>query len=106
MRVYYLVSATSFEEADFFQLFEQEGAVLGADLAARDEITMEPGNTKTLTREPRADVRFLGVAASYRNIDSAVWRAVVAVPPNETSLLEAQLGAQAVTLSTAPAPAE
>ncbi len=103
VRVYYLVSATSFEEADFFQLFEQEGAVLGADLAARDEITMAPGTTKTLAREPRADVRFLGVAASYREIDSAVWRAVVAVPPNQTTAVQALLGANSVALSASPA---
>ena len=103
VRVYYLVSDTTFKDADFFQLFEQETATLAADLAARDELMISPGASKTVTRELRDDVRFVGLAASYRDIESAVWRGVVAVPRNQTTAIQALLGANSVSLSASPA---
>jgi type VI secretion system protein VasD len=103
VRVYYLVSDTTFKDVDFFQLFEQEAATLGADLAASDELMISPGASQAVTRELRDDVRFLGLAASYRDIESAVWRGVVAVPPNQTTAVQAVLGANSVALSASPA---
>lgn len=103
VRVYYLVSDTTFKDADFFQLFEQEAATLGADLAARDELMISPGASQAVSRELRGDVRFLGLVASYRDIESAVWRGVVAVPPNQTTAVQALLGANSVALSASPA---
>ncbi len=103
VRVYYLVSDTTFKDADFFQLFEQETGTLAADLAARDELMISPGTSKSVTRELRDDVRFLGLVASYRDIESAVWRGVVAVPPNQTTAVQALLGANSVALSASPA---
>ena len=103
VRVYYLVSDKTFQEADFFQLFEQESGTLGADLAARDEITISPGENKSVDREVRSDVRFLGLVASYRDIESAVWRGIVAVPPNQTTAVAANLSVNAVSLSASPA---
>ncbi len=103
VRVYYLVSDTTFKDVDFFQLFEQEAATLGADLAASDELMISPGTSQAVSRELRDDVRFLGLAASYRDIESAVWRGVVAVPPNQTTAVQALLGANSVALSASPA---
>lgn len=103
VRVYYLVSDKTFQDADFFQLFEQESGTLGADLAARDEIMISPGENKSVDREVRPDVRFLGLAVSYRNIESAVWRGIVAVPPNQTTAVAANLSVDAVSLSASPA---
>jgi type VI secretion system protein VasD len=54
-------------------------------------------------REVRADVRFIGLVASYRNIESAVWRGIVAVPPNQTTAIAADLSVNAVSLSASPA---
>jgi len=103
VRVYYLVSDTTFKDVDFFQLFEQEAATLGADLTASDELMISPGASQTVSRELRDDVRFLGLAASYRDIETAVWRGVVAVPPNQTTAVQALLGANSVALSASPA---
>jgi type VI secretion system protein VasD len=103
VRVYYLVSDKTFQKADFFQLFEQESGTLGTDLAARDEITISPGENKAVDREVRPDVRFLGLVVSYRDIESAVWRGIVAVPPNQTTVVAADLSANAVSLSAIPA---
>ncbi len=104
VRVYYLVSPTVFSEADFFALFEQDKAVLGADLAASDEFVLGPGGSKALSREVRDDVRFVGLLASFRNIDNAVWRGVAPVPPNKTTAVTGLLDELTLSLSAATAP--
>ncbi len=103
VRVYYLVSDKAFQEADFFKLFDQEASTLGADLVASDELMVSPGSSKTVNRELRDDVRFVGVAASYRDIASALWRGVVPVPPNQTTAIQAQLGSNSLTVTAAAA---
>lgn len=102
VRVYELTSPAGFAGADFFQLFEQDQAVLGADLVARDDLTLEPGETQTLTKEIDPRTQFLGIMAAYRDIDGSVWRATVAVPPNQTTAVTATIGATAVNVSAAP----
>ncbi len=64
---------------------------------------ISPGASQAVSRELREDVRFLGLAASYRDIESAVWRGVVAVPRNQTTAVQALLGANSVALSAKPA---
>lgn len=104
VRVYYLVSRTVFSEADFFALFEQEKAALGADLAASDEFVLAPGGSMALSREVRDDVRFVGLLAAFRDTDNAVWRGVAPVPPNKTTAVNGMLDDLTLSLSGATAP--
>ena len=104
VRVYYLVSPTVFSEADFFTLFEQEKAALGADLAASDEFVLAPGGGMALSREVRDDVRFVGLLAAFRDIDNAVWRGVAPVPPSKTTAVNGMLDDLTLSLSGATVP--
>jgi type VI secretion system protein VasD len=100
-RLYQLASPSAFNEADFFQLFEQDSTVLAADLVAKDEFVMAPGATETVVRELRPDARFVGLMASYRDIDNAVWRTSLAIPPNETTRRTVTLNELAITVAQA-----
>lgn len=102
VRIYQLAAPSSFDTADYFKLFEQETATLGADLAGREELRLAPGQAQSLTREMRPTARFLGVAASYRDLQNASWHASIAVPPNVTTPVTASVGRLAVTLTAAP----
>lgn len=102
VRIYQLASPSSFDTADYFRLFDQETATLGADLASREELRLAPGQSQSLTREMRPNARFVGVAASYRDLQNAVWHASTAVPPNATTPVSVSLGRLRVTLSAAP----
>ncbi len=92
VHVYQLQSLTTFNEADFFQLADQAATTLGSALVAEEELVLMPGETKTIVREFKPPASFLGLLASYRDVDNAVWRASAQVSANQTTMLEAQLG--------------
>jgi type VI secretion system protein VasD len=99
VRVYQLASDAKFNAVDFFQLFDKEAATLGADLIGREEVVVSPGDTKKLSSPLKPNAQFVGIAAAFRDIDKAQWRATVDVPPNGTTPLEATLKGISVTLA-------
>ena len=98
VRVYQLKSPAAFEEADFFQLRQDEGGVLGDDLLGSDEYFINPGASQTVLSELSPDARFVGVAAAFYDIDGAEWRATLPIPPNETTAVTASIGEKSVAL--------
>lgn len=85
VRVYQLASTAAFEQADFFQLYGNEQAVLGADLLGRDEVLVTPGGSQQLVKELKPGVTAIGVVAAFRDIQNAKWRATAVPPPNKTT---------------------
>ena len=81
IRLYQLKSTAKFAVADYFQLTSKEDTVLAGDLVARTDETIRPGETREISLPRRPGTTALGVAASYRAIDTATWR--VAVPAAE-----------------------
>lgn len=84
VRLYELTDAEAFKGADFFPLWNQEAPVLAAALVKRHEIVLAPGGstTRALTLDPK--VQAIGVAAAFRDIRNANWRAVAPVGPPAT----------------------
>jgi type VI secretion system protein VasD len=100
VRYYQLGGISAFERADYFQIHDKEAALLGADLLARNELPLAPGATQKASFEAKTGIKFLGVIASYRDIDNAVWHADVPIPANQTTKLKIQL--DKLNLSIAP----
>jgi len=96
VRVYQLGSTTGFEQAEFFQLFNQDQAFLKTDLIKRDDFLLTPGQTKTATLTPTDQVKALGVLAAYRDFQHATWRATVPIPPHQTTSVTVTAGPDAV----------
>jgi len=80
MRVYQLKSDAAFSGAGFFNLFDDERKALGADLIARDEYELIPGERRVLELAPPPDMRFLGALAAFHDVRNSSWRALLAVP--------------------------
>jgi type VI secretion system protein VasD len=80
VRVYQLQQDAKFANAEFFALFDDEQQTLGADLLARDEITLAPGERKEVQVEVKGEAKFLGAVAAYRDIRNSQWRVVQAAP--------------------------
>ncbi|WP_282609174.1 type VI secretion system lipoprotein TssJ [Pelagibius sp. Alg239-R121] len=99
LRVYHLTSPNAFEEADFFQLFEQDAAILGQDMIGREEIIVTPGAAQKVSQEVGPEVRYLGVIAAYRETETSVWRAMGDVVPEEINGYAVQIDALAVSLA-------
>ena len=82
VRVYQLRTDSAFTGAGFSNLFDDERKALGADLIARDEYELIPGERRTLELAPPADMRFLGALAAFHDVRNSNWRALLAVPKN------------------------
>jgi type VI secretion system protein VasD len=99
LRVYQLAAPTQFQGADFFQLYDKEAPTLGADLVAREEVTVAPGGTRNLAIALKPNAQAIGIAAAFRDIDRASWRAVIDVPPTKTTKLKAEVKKLEVSLA-------
>ncbi|HMK85282.1 MAG TPA: type VI secretion system lipoprotein TssJ [Steroidobacteraceae bacterium] len=75
IRVYQLKDDAAFKAADFFALYDKEQATLGATLVSRQELELAPAEQRTADYSVSPDTRFIGVAAAYRDIRNAEWRA-------------------------------
>jgi|ERR1700733_8984583 type VI secretion system protein VasD len=77
VRVYQLKDDAAFKDADFFALYDKEQATLAAALVSREEFEVAPGAQKSIDYKLAPDAKFVGVAAAYRNIRDATWRAQI-----------------------------
>ena len=75
LRLYQLKQPGGFMGADFYSLFDKEASVLGADLLAREEITLRPGQVLHLQRPQEPAASYVGVLAAYRALERSRWRA-------------------------------
>jgi type VI secretion system protein VasD len=97
LRLYELKTPDAFNSADFFQLYEKDSAALGGDLVARQEMLIKPGQTLQLERTLAAETQQLGLLAAYRDLDHAVWRTTLTIPPHQTTPVKVTLGQVTIT---------
>ncbi|MGI9499964.1 MAG: type VI secretion system lipoprotein TssJ [Geminicoccaceae bacterium] len=101
-RLYELTSATKFSNADFFDLYEDEGTTLASIVIRRDEFAVMPLDEVTVERQLQPTTRFIGVVAAYREIDKAAWRAIAPIEPNRTNNLTIRLELTGIAIGPAP----
>lgn len=80
VRVYQLKDDAAFKNADFFALFDKEQATLATSLIDRQEYELTPGEQRSVDFPVSGEAKFLGVAAAFRDIRNAEWRALTAAP--------------------------
>ena len=80
LRVYQLKDDAAFRDADFFALFDKEQATLAASLIDRLEFVLAPGDQRNQEFPISGEAKFLAVAAAYRDIRNADWRALTPAP--------------------------
>jgi type VI secretion system protein VasD len=102
LRVYELKSAAAFNQADFMALYQGDAAALGAEMVAREELTLQPGESRPMNKPLNAETRFVGVFAAYRNLEKARWRAVLPVQPGQAQKLTIRADALAVSIQAVP----
>jgi len=82
VRIYELKSSAAFDAADFLSLYERDQATLAAEMGAREEFTLRPGDSQPWEKTVGPEVRFIGVIAAFRDIERARWKALVPVKAN------------------------
>ena len=103
LRVYQLASPAAFDGAQFFAVFNGDAAVLKDDLVKRDDMILAPGQSKTIALAPADRVTTIGVFGAYRDVETTTWRATVAVPAHQSSVLTVTSGPTGVSAKIAPA---
>lgn len=104
LRVYELRTAAAFDKADFMALYNNDEAALGADLVAREEFVLQPGETLPYDKVISGETRFLGVFAAFRDVERATWRAIAPVPGGRPMTLDLKAQSLAVTVTVAVKP--
>jgi type VI secretion system protein VasD len=77
IRIYQLKDDAAFKDTEFFALYEKEQSVLAAALISRTEFEVAPGQQQVVDYQLSIDAHFIGVAAGYRDIRNAGWRAEI-----------------------------
>jgi type VI secretion system protein VasD len=102
LRIFELRASTAFSKADFVALYQADQATLGAELVQRDEVVLQPGETRPYQRQLAADTRFIGVLGAYRDLERAVWRTVATVQPGRAQRLTLRADRLALALTIQP----
>lgn len=84
---------TAFEQADYFALQHRAPQLLAADLLAMEELELRPGEQRMLKLALQPQTRYLGLVASYRDLNSSRWRITVDVQQRERNAAQIQLNA-------------
>jgi type VI secretion system protein VasD len=99
VRIYELKSLNAFQQATFFELLDNDTALLGQDMVAKREIEIKPGERQAFDRATPVDTHFIGVIAGFRENDKATWRTSLEVVPEQSGAIVVKLTAQAVSIS-------
>lgn len=102
LRIYELRSPTAFNQAVFMSLYQDDRAALAADLVAREEFTLQPGQTLPYRKQLSLETRYLGVVGLYRDLEHSTWRAVTAVQTGKTQALTIRADALALSFASSP----
>lgn len=79
-----LSSTEQFNRLDYMSLTQPSGAALGADMLGKNQLVLQPGDSKPLPMELNPLTTAIGLVAGYRDIDNAVWRKVIPVTQGDT----------------------
>ncbi len=99
VRLYELRATSAFEQASFFDLLDNDTAKLGAELVAKREYELKPGEKKVITRDAPSAAQHLGVIAGFRQITASEWRATADIVPDRDNGFLIKIDATTVTLT-------
>ncbi|WP_445222760.1 type VI secretion system lipoprotein TssJ (plasmid) [Bradyrhizobium sp. Pa8] len=98
VRIYELKSTTTFDQAQFFELFDDDAKRLGPDLVARRETELKPGEKYDFERNTPIDTRYIGVIAGFRLGNDAQWRSTAEIKPDRDNTILVQLTAHTISV--------
>jgi type VI secretion system protein VasD len=99
LRIYELKSLNAFQQANFFELLDNDTTALGQDLVGKREIEIKPGERQAFERATPSDTKYVGVIAGFRSMDTATWRASVEIEQDRSSAVVVKVTAQTASIS-------
>jgi type VI secretion system protein VasD len=98
LRIYELKNLGKFEVGDFFKLFDEYDAFLGADLVASEQFHLQPGDKKTVKHALSEETHYIAAAAAYRDLNKAVWRDSKPLKAKPVTEVEVLLGPLSISI--------
>jgi len=92
-----LNSTEQFNRLDYMSLTQPSGAALGPELLGKNQLVLQPGESRALPMELNPQTTVIGLVAGYRDIDNATWRTSLPVTQGTTKGISITLGQQALT---------
>lgn len=91
VRLFELKHPVSFENADFFSLYERAKESLAPDMVASEELELRPGETVEFKLRLEKGSRYVGVLAAYRDLSETQWRYTLQVTPLDATNVDLTL---------------
>ena len=104
VRLLELKNPSSFNNSDFFSLYQRPKESLMPDLISFEELEVRPGEQRDLKLSVQPGSRYVGVIAAYRDLPEANWRYVVSLQEgqiNQAALRLDERGLQALDRDSA-----
>lgn len=99
VRVYSLKSDAAFNQADYFDLLDNDTDALGADLIEKQEVELKPGDQTVLDRPTTQEAEVIGVIAGFRDISAAQWRTTFELKSKRGNNLTVLISGLSVTVT-------
>ncbi len=81
LTIYQLKKPDVFNQASFFELYDNAPKVLGNDYLGDEQTYLKPGEKMTKNILVNREAKYIGVVAAFRNMQGAVWRKVIEFDP-------------------------
>ncbi len=79
LRIYELSADKKFITADFFDLYDDDKAILETAFINKQEMELNPNESRKIDFVLHKKTKYIGFLVAYRDIDAAKWREVVSV---------------------------
>ena len=97
---YQLKKPTKFQQAIFFNIYNDPVKTLGDELIDKQELEITPEQKQEIKQLLTADTHYIGIVAAFRNPDTSQWRELIAVTPNKKLDLIVNLHSQSINVKT------
>ncbi len=100
IRIYQLTQIDTFNNSDFFALYENDKSLLAKDLTFREEFEIKPGQSNTKPFVIHSTGKYIAVLAAFRDLDKAQWKSFLVIDPLEPPSLKIDLKEFKVSISS------
>lgn len=100
IRIYQLTQIDTFNNSDFFALYEDDKSILAKDLTFREEFEIKPSQSKSIPFAIHSTGKYIAVLAAFRDLDKAQWKSFLEIDPLNPPSLKIDLEEFKVSIST------
>jgi len=102
LRIYQLTHIDTFNNSDFFALYENDQSLLAKDLRFREELEIKPGESSIKTLTINSDSKYIAVLAAFRDLDNAQWKSFLTIDPLNLQAFKVELGKSTIVIKASP----